>query len=90
MAGSSGRCDPEEVFLAVMLDDGIAQAGDGEILGFDVDNESEVLAVSDVMGPMLATVTPSIKPSNLSGGSRALKFVGQLGRRTSDYKIPIA
>ena len=42
MAGSSGRCDPEEVFLAVVLHDGVAQAGDGEILSFDMDGESEV------------------------------------------------
>jgi len=42
MAGSTGRCDPEEVFSAVVLDDGVAQAGDGEILGLDMDGESEV------------------------------------------------
>jgi hypothetical protein len=41
VAGSSGRCDPEEIFSAVVPDDGLAQARDGEILGFDMDGESE-------------------------------------------------
>ena len=41
MTRLSGLCDPEEILLAVVLDDGVAQAGDGEILGFDMDGESE-------------------------------------------------
>ena len=42
MPGSGQPCAPYKVFSAVVLDDGVAQAGDGKILGLDMDSESEV------------------------------------------------